>query len=602
MGNPILTFDLILASRRSHPLAARCLFGGVLLAELLLLMWLLRPQADQATLGAWAEFWLAMLVLQHFALLAILTLASCAGMLAGEKAAGTLELLLTTQLSPWEIVTGKLLAQGLRVLALLSVALPLFCAVGGLIGAVTLPTLLRLLAASAALIFSLGAFSLWISNRSDSPRAAATFLLTLVGVVVGVGTWLLWHGLPWLTRNWGELAWVRPWVQILRAIVPSFNPLLVLEPDWGSARSGRFTTFLWVNGILGLTFLLLTVVRLRAETLRALDRNKGRPRWLRRSQRVDPDDPIRWREHQLGSGWIRFLQAVATAWITTELAAWWVEPLRRPWSLWPLWLLGGTMLALLVGIRASGSISGERERQTWQSLLITPLDTWEILIDKRRGVLLAYAPVLLAFALPMLVESFLLGWEPGLLGLGLLLWVLGANVFMASLGLMRSAESRGPWQPLVSTVLRGSGYFFAWAFAVAFALAVGYLLLTVPVLDSFLWFLGVPQFLQKWGMLLVAAAAVLLAWRLCAAANLRLWYAQEWINAYERYGRTLTRSLTRALLRHYQRLEDQADRQAEREAESHLADSGVRPEPSRTASGLVRQASPAPRAKRISPQ
>ena len=42
---------------------------------------------------------------------------------------------------------------------------------------------------------------------------------------------------------------------------------------------------------------------------------------------------------------------------------------------------------MVVGIRCSGAISGERERLTWEALLLTPLETRYLVRGKLRGIM-----------------------------------------------------------------------------------------------------------------------------------------------------------------------------------------------------------------------
>src|SRR5262245_35672154 len=56
-------------------------------------------------------------------------------------------------------------------------------------------------------------------------------------------------------------------------------------------------------------------------------------------------------------------------------------------------------LTLLVGVRASGTITGERERHTWDGLLTAPFSARDLVRGKLRGVLLRAWPLLLTFYL-----------------------------------------------------------------------------------------------------------------------------------------------------------------------------------------------------------
>src|SRR4051812_44370353 len=58
------------------------------------------------------------------------------------------------------------------------------------------------------------------------------------------------------------------------------------------------------------------------------------------------------------------------------------------------------LATLVVGVRCSGSITGEREKQTWEALLLTPVPAPQIVRSKLWGVIGASYWYLLAYAAP----------------------------------------------------------------------------------------------------------------------------------------------------------------------------------------------------------
>lgn len=141
--------------------------------------------------------------------------------------------------------------------------------------------------------------------------------------------------------------------------------------------------------------------------------------------------------------------------------------------------------------------------------------------------------------------------------------------FMASTGIWRSAEARGSWRSLVATLARGFGYVFGWIIVVAMAAGIAIGCLTLPFIGMIVDAMGLGNFLGKYWSALVTLVCLVLAWRLHGAANLRLWYAQTWIDEHERYGRTFTRSLSRALRKHQEKVE--ASRREAQEARDAVA-------------------------------
>ena len=67
------------------------------------------------------------------------------------------------------------------------------------------------------------------------------------------------------------------------------------------------------------------------------------------------------------------------------------------------------LASLVVGIRCSGAITGERERQTWEALLLTPLSARQVVRGKLWGIMGASYWYLLAYAAPAAVLSALGG-------------------------------------------------------------------------------------------------------------------------------------------------------------------------------------------------
>ncbi len=110
------------------------------------------------------------------------------------------------------------------------------------------------------------------------------------------------------------------------------------------------------------------------------------------------------------------------------------------------------LAGLVVGVRCSGSVTGEREKQTWESLLTAPLSGKELIQGKLWGVtgasywyLLAYGAT--AALLSVLGGALALFWT--------LLW-LGVTVlamyFVGAAGLYCSARSSSSGRSLLATL------------------------------------------------------------------------------------------------------------------------------------------------------
>jgi hypothetical protein len=113
------------------------------------------------------------------------------------------------------------------------------------------------------------------------------------------------------------------------------------------------------------------------------------------------------------------------------------------------------VLAIVVAIRASGSICEERERATWDSVLLTPMTTRSIVRGKFWGIVLAALPYIVTYPVCTMPLAWLFGWEAGLLSVGLAAAMLAAAVWMAATGLWCSAHLASAWRSLLGTFVTG---------------------------------------------------------------------------------------------------------------------------------------------------
>jgi hypothetical protein len=197
------------------------------------------------------------------------------------------------------------------------------------------------------------------------------------------------------------------------------------------------------------------------------------------------------------------------------------------------------LASLVVGVRCSGAVIGERERGTWEALLLTPLGVSELVRSKLRGVMGASAWYLAAYAAPAALLAALggpmaLGW--------VLLWLavtVPAMYFVGAAGLWSSVRSRNSWQSLLKTV--GWGYLAGAALYVATSPAVYVValvvLLLVTVLDRLLGTTlaaGVVKVLGVPLPVLVAASCAGLAAMSYWMSRVFLAWAERWVADRER--------------------------------------------------------------------
>jgi ABC-type transport system involved in multi-copper enzyme maturation permease subunit len=429
-------------------------------------------------------------VMQQMLLLVLATPAFTAGAITDEKRRGTLQYLLTADLESRHILLGKLLARMAQVALVSAAGLPLFALFAGF-GGVQPITMLAFAVALLAPLFALVSMALLASVWCRQTRDAVLALYVL-GTVAGLAAWFLPR---WLSY---------------------FNPLFVLEPAWGGWRSlelaelGRrllLSSLCW--GTLGGVCLGLAIWRLRPAYLAELcDDNGARLAALRRSVvgmrllrsvanlvTLSPrapvhDEPIRWRERHVEGlaptpelrripQWLAVTAIAVLTTLSSLLILWRSLPVGvrardviaalvyfQPARLAEVmpdagngFLMQGLVVMLLaslvVGIRCSGAITGERERQTWEALLLTPLSAKQLIRGKLWGIMGSSHVYLLAYAAPALVLSVL----GGILALlWVLLWLavtVLAMYYIGAAGLWASVRSKNSWRALLATMLAG---------------------------------------------------------------------------------------------------------------------------------------------------
>jgi ABC-type transport system involved in multi-copper enzyme maturation permease subunit len=411
-------------------------------------------------------------VTQQLLLLVLATPAFVAGAITDEKRRGTLQYLLTTDLESRHIILGKLLARVAQVALIALAGLPLFALLAGF-GGVQPITMLALAIALIVPLFALASITLLASVWCRQTRDAV-LALYVVGTLAGLAVWYFQGFLNYL------------------------NPLFVLSPAWGAWRSldlaelGRrllVSSLCW--GTLGCLSLGLAIWRLRPAYIAELENARPQTvRWYSVARAPVRDEPIHWRERHVeglaptpqlrripqwlgvaaialvttcSSALILFLSLparVSVGEVILALAR--MQPARlavvMP-SAGNGFLVQGLVVMLLasliVGVRCSGAVTGERERQTWEALLLTPLSAKQLIRGKLWGIMGSSYIYLLAYAAPALVLS-VLG------GVMALLWVLLwlavtvlAMYYIGAAGLWASVRSSNSWRALLGTMLAG---------------------------------------------------------------------------------------------------------------------------------------------------
>jgi ABC-type transport system involved in multi-copper enzyme maturation permease subunit len=560
MVGPLCYHELLLGSRRSRDHFFRWVYGGWLILQLFwlaffdLFAWQFGVVSQPYTFFVCRHF-AEVFLPQHFILLALVTPAFVASAVTEEKTRGTLQYLLTTDLAPIHIITGKLFGRVIQVCTLSLTGLPLFAllgALGGIEPGLLLGMLIVTVFVAAGVASATFLTAVWSRHTFD-----AVVLLYVVGFLFAAAILLVG----------GPLSY--------------FNPAALLAPVLGvggfeGLRVLVRQLFLGLLAWGGLTLACLTLAawRLRPAYLRQLEgEGRSKPRRWWGGLRPVGDQPIRWKE-QFVEGlapvpWLRrvprwlgvALTVAATVtgscailYLSRSRSVTWDEMLGLVLRLRLLelartidwhaaeqgFLVQGTLalnvFGLLAAIRCSSSVTGERERQTWEALLLTPLSVEELIRGKLWGILSVCGLYLAAYAVPALLLALLGGpaaviWVVINLGETLL-----AMYYLGAVGMWASARSRTSWRSLLITVL------------VAYAAAIGVYICLMPVvllISGIIYaalkiaaaYLGeggvLGSFATFSGVLLIAAyiGLVALFWFL---ARLFLRAAERWVAERER--------------------------------------------------------------------
>jgi ABC-type transport system involved in multi-copper enzyme maturation permease subunit len=188
-------------------------------------------------------------------------------------------------------------------------------------------------------------------------------------------------------------------------------------------------------------------------------------RWWQVAHLSIVGDPLRWKE--------RNVEGIAPLGVLRQVPRWFGMVLVVAgtvfFSTWTLTRAGSAvdtfsyqglcvmvLASLVVGIRCSGAITGEREKQTWEALLVTPLETRRLVRGKLWGIVGACFPYLAAYGITVLPFAMFAGLEALLLTVLHLGLTVMAMCYVGAAGLWCSARCSTSWRSLLLTL--GFGY------------------------------------------------------------------------------------------------------------------------------------------------
>jgi ABC-type transport system involved in multi-copper enzyme maturation permease subunit len=431
LAGPVFRLELLTIGRRTRYFITRVAYGlGLLIA-----LWLCyleafpyyqRAQGVSFNLSDYSR--LALYFFASFAgiqlgLILLVTPAMTAGTIAVEHERRTIDYLLTTELTDTEITLSKFLARLAAIILQLLVGLPVMLIVM-LFGGIRTETIVQVFGYSLCVLVATASLSLWISASTRNSRAAITsayLVVIALGAIPPAAAVMLHEGFGFRS-GWvsdaasAVIAW-NPAAMIVfafedppRDFIPWYRPLYILPIYLGSAA----------------VWLVLAVRAVRRTYLRASGVGAAGRDWsarLRFRRRPVGSHAMLWKElvsqqRALRLGWIGRVAALllfGAAYCGLGFAIWqtseeertarnnhfsygYVKPdplgYRMPFHRASLHeftvgaeMLAGSFVLLLVTARAAGSITVEREQDSWLTLISTPVEGRSIAMAKISGAI-----------------------------------------------------------------------------------------------------------------------------------------------------------------------------------------------------------------------
>jgi ABC-type transport system involved in multi-copper enzyme maturation permease subunit len=504
---PVLFYDLVRIGRRTRYILLRSLYAVFLLALLswIYLIWAVRSEGGTiraSEMAQFAESFFYTFMVVQFLAVALLTPAYTAGAIADEKNRRTLEFLLATDLRNREIVLSKLVSRLANLLLIVLTGLPILSFLQ-LVGGVDPGLVLAGFAATGLTMVSLAGLSIFCSVLAKKPRDAiiVTYLAAAAYLILSGASWLLL--VPPLTA--GSFPSTATWTSpvTVRDVIDWLNAgnivAVIIQLFAGGAGGKRpdellpklLRNYLVFHALVAALFSAWAVVRLRAVAMKQTYGKAQKGSWmafLGIRPRVG-NEPILWKEIFVESGvrlnwfgWIIVILLVLasllpTGFIVAEFFnALQQPPQTGPWRYYSdpwrrlademnaiqvrtIGTLVACLLLLAVAVRAAGSISGERDRQTLDALLTSPLDSNKILFGKWLGSVLSVRWACLWLGLIWGLGLMTRGLHPLAVPVLVSAWLVYA-AFLATVGVWFSIVSRTSLRAIIYTIATALGAAF----------------------------------------------------------------------------------------------------------------------------------------------
>jgi len=450
MLGPIFHLEMLIGGRRGRQYWFRWFVAGVLIFELLghyvdymNVVSTGERETGRVPPNAASDFatdFVYWVLVHQFLIILLAGPVVTAGAVTDEKTRGTLLYLFSADLNSWEILIGKLLGRMYEVFLLILVTMPFMCFIG-VWGGVTFSALLVIMLSLLGPMLAIGGVSLLFSVWCKQTRDAVVGMFAIGGILA-----LIWFGV----RALGSLG---PSWAGLRTLTDYFHPMHVAGPALTGADTKVMFAHLigtWIAwGSIGITTFAIAVWRLRSAYLKQLEHSgrQGVMEVIVPRRAAVSEEPMLWKERHVDGiapltllkfiprwfalpgivlltiGLVVLLVSIHSGIAFDDVLAMFVtfnltalqglNPLHVNKAFFWLGCIVLVVSSLIVGIRCSGAISGEREKQTWEALLLTPLETPSLIRNKLWGILGAAVPYVLAYTFPALTMATMVGPPQG---------------------------------------------------------------------------------------------------------------------------------------------------------------------------------------------
>lgn len=441
-GNPIILRVVSTGGKRNSHLAARFIYLMALFIAMFAAGNLFstgsRSLADLAKQSTQTFY---IVSLAQLILMSFIAPVFTAGAITQEKDANTLHILLTTPLSNAQIVLGTLFSRLFFVWMLLLAGLPIFC-ITMIYGGVTTREVFESFGLAACTGLVTGSMAILISvSKVGTRRTILAFFLGVATYLLAIGAYGMspFGALPSAPTGLGsgqQMSWlaaIHPFLslQVVTGQTPAPTPEAVHAYGWPARWLLAYPQYgyMWLTTLASMAMIATSLFFLRRGAL------EGETTWFSRLTAVFTrrapvgertrkprhvwSNPIAWREAstrgsaagKASTRWIMVAVGLAAGLlllIANEQGWWGLSPgnpkIVRNWLTALIWIeLAGILM--IVTSAAATTLTREKESQTLEMLLTTPLTSRQILIGMVKGLVAYVLPLIAVPTATLLIFS-----------------------------------------------------------------------------------------------------------------------------------------------------------------------------------------------------